>query len=183
MADKDYSETAFYEFLRQGAVTGVIKPAEARSRKLAAEQLHVQLKANERMDLRQLDVDELCTRFHKLQGSTIRPETLQIHNQRLKAGLREFFRWVEDPAGFVSREGELPEAQIVAARDTPGQARAREELILNPPRSPFDVLPIRLREELVVYVQNLPLDLSEQEAEKIGAVIRALATPASPRSQ
>ena len=111
------------------------------------------------------------------------PELREMLAQNDEAGLREFFRWVEDPAGFVSREGELPEAQIVAARDTPGQARAREELILNPPRNPFDVLPIRLREELVVYVQNLPLDLSEQEAEKIGAVIRALATPARPRSQ
>ena len=175
MTDKDYSETAFYGFLRQGAVTGAIKPATARSRKLAAEQLRDQLKSNERMDLRQLDVDELCSRFHKLQGSTIRQETLQIHNQRLKSALRDFFSWTDDPVNFVSRENELPEAQVVAARDTPDQARAREELVLNPPRSPFDVLPIRLREDLVVYVQNLPLDLRAPEAEKIAAVIRAFA--------
>jgi hypothetical protein len=177
MTDKDYSEAAFYDFLRQGALAGVIRPATARSRKLAAEQLRGQLKGNERMDLRQLDVDQLCSRFHKLQGSTIRPETLQIHNQRLKAGLRDFISWTDDPAGFSSVEGELPEAQLVAARDTPGQARAREELVLNPPRSPFDILPVRLREDLVVYIQNIPLDLTPEESRKIAAVVQALAAP------
>ena len=65
-------------------MAGVIRPSTARARKVAAEQLLVQLKSHERLDLRQLDVDDLCTRFHKLQGSTIRPETLQIYNERLK---------------------------------------------------------------------------------------------------
>ena len=177
MADKDYSEGAFLDFLRQGALAGVIRPATARSRKLAAEQLLVQLKSHERLDLRQLDVDELCTRFHKLQGSTIRPETLQVYNERLKSGLVDFIRWTDDPGGFTSVEGEQPEAKLVAGRDSPGQARAREELALNPPRSPHDIFPIPLREDLVVYIQNVPLDLSRREARKIAAVIQALALP------
>ena len=84
MANRDYSEAAFLDFLRQGTMAGLIRPGTARSRKKAAEQLLVQLKSNERVDLRQLDIDELCTRFHKLQGSTIRPETLQIYNDRLQ---------------------------------------------------------------------------------------------------
>ena len=177
MTDRDYSEAAFLEFLRQGTVAGVIRPGTARSRKKAAEQLLVQLKSNERLDLRQLDVDELCTRFHKLQGSTIRPETLQIYNERLKAGLRDFFRWIEDPNSFTSVEGETPEVQLVAARDDPGQASAREELVLNPPRSPHEIFPVPIREDLVVYLQNVPLDLTPQEAERIARVVKALAEP------
>jgi len=177
MTDKDYSQTAFLEFLRQGAVTGITKPATARSRKLAAEQLLVQLKPHERNDLRLLDVDELCSRFHKLQGSTIRPETLQIYNERLCNGLRDFVSWVEDPASFKSIEGEKPESVLVAARDTPGQAQAREELALNPPRSPHEIFPVPLREDLVVYLQNIPLDLTQAEADKIAAVAHALAIP------
>ena len=82
-------------------MAGLIRPGTARSRKKAAEQLLVQLTSNERVDLRQLDIDELCTRFHKLQGSTIRPETLQIYNDRLQAGLRDFFSWIEDPNSFL----------------------------------------------------------------------------------
>lgn len=180
MANREYSEAAFLDFLRQGTVAGVIRPGTARSRKKAAEQLLVQLRSNERLDLRQLDVDELCSRFHKLQGSTIRPETLQIYNERLKAGLRDFFSWTEDPKNFTSVEGETPEVQLVAERDDPGQARAREELALNPPRSPHEIFPVPIREDVVVYLQNVPLDLTPQEADRIARVVKALAQPEPP---
>ena len=128
MTEKDYSQTAFLKFLREGAVTGITSPATARSRKLAAEQQLVQLKSHERLDLRLLDVDELCSRFHKLQGSTIRPEEVEVYKERLCNALKDFISWTTDPAGFQSVEGEKPEAILVAARDTPGQAQAREEL-------------------------------------------------------
>jgi hypothetical protein len=177
MADKDYSQTAFLKFLRESAVTGITKPATARSRKLAAEQLLVQLKSPERADLRIVDVDELCSRFHKLQGSTIRPETVQLYKERLCGALKDFINWTADPGQFQSVEGDKPEAVMVAARDDPGQAQAREELVLNPPRSPHDIFPVPIREDLVVYLQNIPLDLTRAEAHKIAAVVKALALP------
>ena len=177
MTDKDYSQTAFLKFLRQGAVTGMTSPATARSRKLAAEHLLIQLKSHERLDLRLLDVDELCSRFHKLQGSTIRPENIQVYKERLCSALKDFISLTSDPAGFQSVEGEKPEAVLVAARDTEGQAQAREELALNPPRSPHDIFPIPLRDDLVVYLQNVPLDMTRAEAGKIAAVVQALALP------
>lgn len=177
MTAKDYSQQAFLEFLRQGAVTGITKPATARSRKLAAEHLLVQLKSHERIDLRLLDVDELCSRFHKLQGSTIRPETIQLYNERLTSALKDFLSWTSDPGNFQSIEGEKQEAVMVADRDAPGQAQAREELTLDPPRSAHDIFPVPLREDLVVYIQNVPLDMTRAEARKIAAVVSALALP------
>jgi hypothetical protein len=177
MTEKDYSQKAFLEFLRHGAVTGITSPATARSRKLAAEQLLVQLKPHERVDLRQLDVDELCSRFHKLQGSTIRPESIGLYRDRLSSAIKDFISWTLDPVAFQSVEGEKPEAVLVAVRDTPGQAQAREELALNPPRSPHDIFPIPIRENLVVYLQNVPLDMTRAEANKIAAVVKALALP------
>jgi hypothetical protein len=152
-----------------------VKPATGRARKLAAEQLLVQLKSHERLDLRAVDIDELCSRFHKLQGSTIRTENLDVYNQRLGSALKDFIRWRENPAQFVSNEGELPESKMVARRDDPGQAAAREELTLNPPRSPHDIFPVPIRENLVVYLQNIPLDMTGREADKIAAVVQALA--------
>ena len=177
MADKDYSQSAFLEFLRQSAVSGIIKPATGRARKLAAEQLLEQLKSHERVDLRLVDVNELCSRFHKIQGSTIRPENLEVYNQRFSSALKDFIRWADDPAQFVSNEGELPESKLVASRDDAGQAVAREELALNPPRSPHDIFPVPIREDLVVYLQNIPLDMTREEACKVAAVVQALAVP------
>jgi len=177
MSDKDFSQTAFLKFLRECAISGKVSPAAARSRKLAAESLLVQLKSHERLDLRLLDLDELCSRFHKLQGSTIRPESIQVYKERLGSALKDFISWTNDPTGFQSVEGEKPEALQIAARDTPGQAEAREALTLNPPRSPHDIFPIPIREDLVVYLQNVPLDLTRAEARKIAAVVKALALP------
>ena len=137
----------------------------------------IQLKPHERADLRLLDVDELCSRFHKLQGSTIRPENVLLYNERLCGALKDFISWTSDPASFQSVEGEKPEAVVVAARDTPGQAQARVELALNPPRSPHEIFPVPIREDLVVYLQNVPLDLTQDEARKIAAVVHALALP------
>jgi hypothetical protein len=177
MIEKDYSQTAFLKFLRESAVTGMTKPATARARKLAAEQLLIQLKSHERLDLRVLDLDELCSRFHILQGSTVRPETLELYKERLLGALKDFVSWTSDPGSFQSVEGEKPEAVMVAARDTPDQAQAREELALNPPRSPHDIFPVPIREDLVVYLQNIPLDMTRAEARKIAAVVEALAVP------
>ena len=176
-ANKNFSEAAFLDFLRRSAVSGIVKPATGRARKLAAEQLLGQLKSHERLDLRQLDVDELCSRFHKLQGSTIRPENLQVYNQRLQGALQDFLHWTEDPTQFISTEGELSEVKRVANRDDVGRAAARENLTLNPPRSPHDIFPVPLREDLVVYLHNIPLDMTAKEARKIAAVVQALALP------
>ncbi len=177
MSAKDYSQTAFLEFLRQAAVTGMTKPAIARSRKLAAEHLLTQLNADESLDLRVLNVDELCSRFHKLQGSTIRPESVLLYNDRLTSALKDFFAWSSDPVSFKSIEDERPAVVAVAERDTDGQAQAREELTLDPPRSPHDIFPVPLRDDLVVYIQNVPLDMTQAEARKIAGVVSALALP------
>jgi len=177
MAEKDYSENAFHHFMRESAVSGLIKPATARARKLAAEQLLVELKSHERTDMRLVDVDELCSRFHKLQESTIRPESLDVYRSRLLDALADFVRWTDEPGSFVPRESEFKTTRKSLRSETQGETRAREELALNPPRNPHDIFPVPIRDDLVVYIQNVPLDMTASEADKVAAVVRALAVP------
>jgi hypothetical protein len=177
MAEKDYSEAGFHGFLREAAVSGLYNPSTARARKLAAEHLLIQLKSHERTDMRLVDVDELVSRFHKIQGSTIRPESLDVYRSRLKDALADFISWTTDPGAFKPRESELRATRESLKEDSPGEARAREQLALDPPRRPHDIFPVPLREDLVVYIQNVPLDLTPKEAEKIASVVRALADP------
>jgi hypothetical protein len=179
MPGHDYSETAFLSFIRHSVVTGAVRPQIARSRKQAAEQLLTQLKDDERKDLRLLSVDELATRFHKLQGSTVRPATLDLYRSRLSDALVDFIDWNADPDNFRPQERGQTGVRAAAKRDDPGEARAREELTLNPPRSPLDIFSIRIRTDHVVYLQNIPLDLSPKEADKIAAIVLALADPDS----
>ena len=179
MEQKNYSEINLLQFLRKSAVSGLINPSTSVSRKKAAEQLLTQLNTIERQDLRQLDVDELCSRFHKLQGSTIREESLEIYKNRLKATLEDFIAWVENPVDFVSSHSDQPRAFQKNADRLPSTAaeKAKEELALNLPDNPTGTFPIPIRQDRVVYLQNLPLDLSSKEAQKIVAVVQALVDP------
>ena len=45
------------------------------------------------------------------------------------------------------------------------------------------IIPIPLREGLTVHIQDLPRDLTQAEAARIGAVICALATPLKPEGE
>jgi len=175
MTTKDYSEKAFRDFMRRSAVSRTINPATARSRKLAAEHLLGELKSHERNDMRTVDVEELCARIHKLQDSTIRPESLDVYKSRLSDALLDFIAWVDDPKGFVPRESEFRAMRESLKNEPEPIKKAREELALNPPRSPHEIFPVPIREELVVYLQNVPLDMTRKEADKICAVVRALA--------
>jgi chromosome condensin MukBEF ATPase and DNA-binding subunit MukB len=179
MEQKNYSEINLLQFLRQSAVSGLINPSTSVSRKKAAEQLLTQLNTIERQDLRQLDVDELCSRFHKLQGSTIREESLEIYKNRLKAALEDFIAWVDNPIDFVPGHSNQPRAIQKNADRLPSTAaeNAKEELALNLPDNPTGIFPIPIRQDRVVYLQNLPLDLSSKEAQKIVAVVQALVEP------
>ena len=166
------------EFLKKSGMAGKINPATARSRRTAAEQLLSQLSAEESNDLRLVDVDRLCNRFHKLQGSSIRPETLKLYNARLKSSLTDYFSWLEDPEGFisVSSESRPTRKRADATREKQSaEAIALEEIRLGVPERPADIIPIPIRSNRVVFVQNLPLDLTPDEAGKICRVIAALA--------
>lgn len=176
MTPKNYSEANLLQFIRSSAVSGLINPSTAVSRKKAAEQLLTQLNTIEKQDLRQLDVDALCSRFHKLQGSTIREESLEVYKNRLKATLKDFISWVDDPVSFIPGHSEQPGATQKSARRLPTTEaeRAREELALNLPDNPTGIFPIPIRQNQVVYLQNVPLDLSRKEAQKIVAVVQAL---------
>ena len=179
MAQKNYSEAKLLEFIRQSAVNGLINPSTEKSRKMAAEQLLTQLNLIERQDLRQLDVDELCSRFHKLQGSSIREESLEIYKSRLQATLDDFIAWTDDPGGFIpkSRDHVGVHHKPVEKWAPSAEDKAREELTLNLPSRPADIFPVPIRDDLVVYLQNMPLDLTRKEAQKIVAVVQALADP------
>ena len=178
MSDNQYTRDGLLDFLKQSAMAGMINPATARSRRTAAEELLTRLTEEEAEDLRQVDVDELCSRFHKLQGSSIRPETLKLYNNRLKSALKDYFAWSEDPENFVSVGGDARALRKRADSEKvrrSAEEKALEEIKLGAPEAPAEILPIPIRADLVVFVQNIPLDLTPGEAGKICRVVEALA--------
>lgn len=178
MPDGSYSVESLLKFLKQAGMEGLINPAVARARRNAVEQLKSELTDAEREDMRRVDVDDLASRFHKLEGSSIRTEALVLYAERFRMGLIDFLSWTEDPAGFRSVGGERPRA--IARGAISHEQRVAERITLEATENPSNVVPIPLRESETVYVANLPLDLSVEEADRIARVVHAFASSGRP---
>lgn len=173
-SSESYTAEALLNFLKQAGMAGLINPATARARRKALEQLGDELTDDERRDIRRIDIDDLVSRFHKLEGSSIRSETLQIYAQRVSAALADYLGWLETPDSFTRARRERPRAFSRGESLTPEQ-RAAEQVTLETIENPSSVVPIPIREDHVVYLANLPLNLNADEADKIARVIRAFA--------
>lgn len=178
MPDECCSVDRLLEFHKHAGMEGLINPAVARARRQAVELLAVEMTEAERADVRTLDVDELASRFHKLEESSIRSEALSLYAERFRMAQREFLAWTENPAGFQSLGGERHRA-IVRGTLTPEREMA-ERITLESTENPANIIPIALRADETVYVANLPLDLSLQEADRIARVVRAFARDEDP---
>lgn len=170
-----YSADALLNFLKQAGMEGLINPAAARSRRKALEQMHGELNDAEREDLRKVDVERLVSRFHKLEGSSIRSEQLQVYAERLKAALDEYFSWLDDPKSFMGARREKARAFSRGAGALDESQRAAEQATLEATENPPSVVPVPIREDHVVYLANLPLKITRAEADKIARVVRAFA--------
>lgn len=173
MPDGTYSIDTLLKFLKHAGMEGMINPAVARARRKAVEQLESELTEAERADVRKLDVDDLASRFHKLEGSSIRSEALSLYAERVRMAQADFLSWADNPAGFESVGGEqrraIPRGSLTPEREM------GERITLEATENPSNIIPIALREDETVYVANLPLDLTREEADRIARVVRAFA--------
>lgn len=173
MPDGSRSVDTLLKFLKYAGMEGWINPAVARARRNAVDQLSAELTGEERADVARISVDELGSRFHKLEGSSIRTEALSLYAERVRMALTDFLAWNEDPAGFRSVGGE-PRRAIERGSLTSEQEMA-ERITLESTENPTNIVPVPLRDGETVYLANLPLDLSAEEADRIARVVRAFA--------
>ena len=179
MTKSEYSLEQLQEFLREAPVAGLLNPAVAKSRGAALEQVVRELTPAECADVRQIDVDEVCDRLYKIEESSVRPEVIELYNKRLKATFTDYIAWVNDSKSFRSVGGDRAKANKRGPRpdaERAAETRALEETSLTTSEWAPGLLSIPLRDELSVFVHNLPFDLSADEARKIARVIEALAS-------
>jgi len=176
MGSGDYSRDALLAFLREAAVAGRINPATARSRHNAADKLFAQLTDSEAADLRKVDVDALKARVHDQQGDELRPEVLELYAQRLRSALGDYFRFLDNPDGFVpSAAAGRATSRRAGAAPRSREEQALEQLRLGATQYRPDIIPVPLGPDRVVYLHGVPPDLSAAEARKVARVIEALA--------
>ena len=131
---------------------------------------------------RLIDVDDVCGRLYKIGDSSVRPEVVDLYNKRFKATLIDYLAWVRDATAYSSVGGDRARSAKRADRSDLERAqelRALENTALATSDWAAGLVSIPLRAGKSVFVQNLPLDLTEQEARKIAGVIEALAVDRS----
>lgn len=180
MSNPDYSKQSYFDFIEYVSKKGLIKQATASNWKNASIRLLAILDDNEAHDLRELDIDALCSRFNNLEGKSITPSSMQVYRSRLKTAVGDFIAYTNNPMSYkpgisqrTSRKKTSKNKEVSSFQET-NQSHTTEHN--DPPHKPKGItFPVPLRADLVVEIRYLPFDLTEQEAEKIGMVIKALA--------
>lgn len=182
--DGKRSREALIEFLDYLARKGLMNKATASARKAAANTVLGILDEQEAEDVTVIDVDQLFIRYANLAGSKYKPESLGVYRGRLKAAIEDFKNYQSNPMSF--RPSVQSNGRKTADRSrTSGQndsatpekpvVRSMSSVTVAPPAS-VSILPIPIRQDLVVQIQGLPYDLTPAEANKIANVIRAMAS-------
>jgi len=178
-----YSELELMNFMDWLGNKGLLNPTTAKSRKIAAGKVLSALDDNEKLDLRTIDREQVFQRFSNKFSKDFTPDSLTTYKSRFNSAIDDFLRWIDNPAGFktgISQKSTKPKSEesgkqfIKRKKFTDTSSKANEPP--PPPPNPTSVnFPIPIRSGIVVEIRNLPMDLSASEAERIGAVVKALA--------
>ena len=175
------SREALLDFLKYLADKGLIAKATANARRAAASKVLGILSDKEAQDVTLLDLDDVMARFQNLEGKGYKPGSLNTYRGRVKSAVDDFDSYLKNPLGFKPnvrrRERRTSEGQNPRTNDRPKENRPPTGMRPASPPMSNSIVPIPIRQDTTVYVQGLPFDLSEAEAERIANVIRAMATP------
>ena len=178
--ETDYSLASFMSFMDYLSDKHILNKNTAQSRKAAANKVFAVLDEAEAADLRQLDMEMVYRRFENKEGRSYKPETLQVYRSRLGTALNDFLSHAQSPGLFKPTVKNASSTRSAPAKKAKKAAAAevREE-----PLSQVAVkhqgsalsIPVPLREGVTVMISGVPADLSEAEATRLAAIMKAYA--------
>lgn len=177
----DRSREGLIRFLDYMGEKGLVNSTTATTRKAAAQKILSILSEEEASNVLVLDLEDVMTRFHNLEGQNYSPGSLAAYQSRLRTAFEDFAKYIENPLGFKpSGQGKLkgPKANGKPSKASGGDAPVQKLPVSSSTEAGFPnstILPIPLRPDLIVRIQGLPFDLTPGEAAKLAAVIKAMA--------
>jgi hypothetical protein len=171
----------FHDYL---ADKGLMEKNTAQSRKAAVTRVLSILDEIEAMDVTNLDIEDVMSRFQRLHPRDYAPASLMSYKSRLRSALDDFLSYLSNPLAFRPSVQSRARARARSGKGEQGdQGAARHERRAEPARGvPLPagaglIVPIPIRPDLTVHVQGIPFDLTEGEARKIAAVVTAMVQP------
>lgn len=184
-----YSEAELLKFLDWLGEKGLVNPVTAKSRRIASAKVLSALDGHEKLDLREFDREQAFQRFMNKSSKDFTPGSLTTYKSRFYSALDDFLSWRANPAGFKPAGTQRARSKTMDASDQPSsknKIRALKTFTTAPKESNTSdsgqgmegqplVFPIPIRDGVTVKIHNLPMDLSKTEADRICAVVKALA--------
>ncbi len=185
-----YSLDALREFLDWAADKGAVKRATALSWRTAVDKVFADPDGIDTNDLRNLgrNLEVMLTRFTNLHGKEYTSASLRTYQGRVRSAVTEFLRYADNPASYS------PKIARRAGRASSAKSDDRQSQPVNggtshiggnmPSQGPVQrtaqpeglTIPVPIREQTLVRIYGLPVNLTPAEAEKIANVVKAYAT-------
>lgn len=175
--DTDYSLASFMSFMDYLSDKHILNKNTAQSRKAAANKVFAVLDEAEAADLRQLDMEMVYRRFENKEGRSYKPETLQVYRSRLSTALSDFLSHAQSPGQFKPTVKNLSSARSAPAKKVKKHTMDVElapQIAVKHQGSALSI-PVPLREGVTVMISGVPADLSEAEATRLAAIMKAYA--------
>ncbi|OCG19371.1 hypothetical protein [Gilliamella sp. WF3-4] len=159
----DYSIRNFLVFLDE--LDKYINPETSRNITLTAKRLLSNTDSGLALstDIRNVDFEKIVAREYA--ESNISEKAKKTYVGRMNSGLKYFIQYLNGDKVHVVRGG------IKAVRKPISETVEKAV----PESTKTFVLPIPIREGLILNISNLPLDLTEEEADKISRIIKSYA--------
>lgn len=172
-----YSEEELLAFIDYLSAKNLLGSSTASGRKAAALKILAALDPEEKTDLRNLDIEQTFQRFSNKFGKEFTPQSLITYKSRFNSALSDFFKYHENLAGYKTGTTKK------TSKDNGSESKVSNKKVTAKDKpSPFgDLLPepksyvlqIPISNGALVEIRNLPMDLTEADATKIAAVIKA----------
>lgn len=146
------------------------------SRKASANKVLSALGQDETADVTLIDVDDAIHRFGVKHGQQYTPDSLQSYKSRLRTALDDFKAYCDSPVGFRPAGRMSAKVRTDKAAPPPNKNRPKtsaSESVVTPSQPAQNVVPVPIRENVIVQIGNVPFDLTAEEARKISNVILA----------
>ncbi|QQN36600.1 hypothetical protein JHW33_08315 [Rahnella aceris] len=185
----DYSSDAFIEFLEQLPELGLTNEATARNLKNSSLLLMADLKVG---DMREISPEMLVRSYIENADPVPSESSKQAYKSRFRSALEKFIDY--QTTGLVRHDlNEMfPNGTLDGFSGIEGTIKANDESsksrkktvtrkMAAKPKLSEEIktfgLPIPLRNNLILKIENLPQDLTEDEAERISNIIKSFALP------
>lgn len=172
----DISGKALAEHWTWAARKGLMNSNTANALKAACTQVLGAIEGWETVDVREIDVDEVCRRFQNKRSKDFTPESLETYKRRFALSVKEFLKYAGDPSVWkspVRSRARRDKKLATSSYSLPSPAMEATPVSAALPAG-FMEYPFPLREGCIVQLK-LPVDLKLSEVRRLNAYLMALA--------